>query len=268
MPAIDTGLGAMMAQLEATCTEAVRARGLLGPAERWSAGTPAWGAPVPPGRFTQISAGGTGACGLRDDGSAACWGNLPLGDGCSVDLGQIRGLEGSFAEIQIDLGGVCARRSGGEVSCVGALAAPAGSFARIDVGSSYGCGVRHDGALDCWGTSEHGATEPGAAAPPEPLSLPVSAPDDALATLKRHLGGEPGAPLTVEYTLHDTSYGPAILEGYTTEVAALGYSTTRAGDDGMILIGRHPDGGVLEIEISGELLIVSWSRPEAATPRR
>ena len=73
-------------------------------------------APPEGDRFTAISSGGLHACGLRVDGSVACWG--------SNDRGQI--------------------------------APPEGSFAAISSGYDFTCGLREDGTVACWGSIQFG----------------------------------------------------------------------------------------------------------------
>ncbi len=68
--------------------------------------------PRPPaGTFIQVSAGYAHTCGLRTDGTLACW-------GCN-DYGQ--------------------------------AAPPAGTFSQVSAGGYHTCGLQTDGTLACWG---------------------------------------------------------------------------------------------------------------------
>ena len=69
------------------------------------------GGRVTEGEFASVSAGGDHTCGVRSDGSVACWGR---------DI------------------------SGGATP-------PAGEFASVSAGWSHTCGLRVDGSVACWG---------------------------------------------------------------------------------------------------------------------
>ena len=70
------------------------------------------------GSFVSVSAGSYHTCGMRSDGSVACWG----------------------------------RNKSGEA------APPAGSFVSVSAGWGYTCGVRSDGSVACWGRFARGLT--------------------------------------------------------------------------------------------------------------
>ena len=116
------------------------------------------------GIFTPIDLGEDSGCGLRGDGSIACWGN----DGS----GKATPPSGSFRQISVSGLHGCALRIDGTVACWGGNASgstvpPAGTFKRVSAGgASYGntnatCGVKSDGMLACWGNNTFGqATAP------------------------------------------------------------------------------------------------------------
>ena len=73
------------------------------------------------GRFSCISAGWEHTCGLKADGSIACWGDDYKGEATP----------------------------------------PGDRFASVSAGWSHSCGVRDDGTVACWGDNEDGqATSP------------------------------------------------------------------------------------------------------------
>jgi hypothetical protein len=72
--------------------------------------------PVPSGLFTQVYAGFWTGCGIRDDGTAACW-----GDGLYVETSL---PVGTFVHIAINEDFTCGLRPSGDVVCWGTVAIP------------------------------------------------------------------------------------------------------------------------------------------------
>ena len=72
------------------------------------------------GSFDSVSAGAIHTCGVRSDGSAACWGSN--GRGLSTP--------------------------------------PVGSFDSVSAGGRHTCGVRSDGSVACWGSNVYGQATP------------------------------------------------------------------------------------------------------------
>ena len=70
--------------------------------------------------FASVSAGHTHTCGVRTNGSLACWGDDDYGQG----------------------------------------APPEGQFASVSAGDWHTCGVRTDGSVACWGIQARGLTAP------------------------------------------------------------------------------------------------------------
>ena len=75
---------------------------------------------VAEGEFASVSAGKNHTCGVRADGSVACWG----------------------------------RDGDGEAT------APEGEFASVSAEGAHVCGLRVDGSVACWGDDEHGEATP------------------------------------------------------------------------------------------------------------
>ena len=70
-------------------------------------------ATAPAGEFISVSAGEHHTCGVRPDGSVACWGN----------------------------------------DAYGKATPPKGEFSSVSAGRHHTCGVRTDGSVACWGTN-------------------------------------------------------------------------------------------------------------------
>lgn len=120
---------------------------------------------VPPGEFTELSAGGPFSaggghtCGVRTGGAVSCWGRN--------DHGQAAPPAGAFAHVSAGGSHSCGVTTGGSVACwgydgAGQLNAPAGAFKRVSAGGGHSCGLRTDGTVVCWGNDNVGqASAPG-----------------------------------------------------------------------------------------------------------
>ena len=114
--------------------------------------------PTPPASsFVSVSAGWYHTCGVRSDGSVACWG--------SGVAGRDTPPAGSFLSVRAGQWHTCGVRSDGSVACWGdnedgQSAPPAGSFVSVSVGGDHTCGVRSDGSVACWGSDEYGQATP------------------------------------------------------------------------------------------------------------
>ena len=119
-------------------------------------------------KFVSLSAGRLHTCGVREDGSIACWG-WP---------GPATPPDGEFASVIVGLAHSCGLRTDGTVACWGEdrdgqTKPPAGKFISISSGiesyrdsdtsanDEYTCGVRTDGSVICWGADRGRATPPG-----------------------------------------------------------------------------------------------------------
>ena len=110
--------------------------------------------------FTAISSGSGHTCGLRSNGSAACWGRNDSGQ-ATAPVGQ------TFTAISSGGFHTCGLRSNGTAACwgyngQGQATAPAGeSFTAISSGGFHTCGLRSNGSMACWGANYNGqATAP------------------------------------------------------------------------------------------------------------
>ena len=121
-------------------------------------GSDRFGQATPPaGSFDSVSAGWQHTCGVRSDGSVVCWG--------SDRFGQATPPAGSFDSVSAGSGHTCGVRSDGSVACWGLdndgrATPPAGSFVSVSAGPGHACGVRNDGSVACWGLDNDGRATP------------------------------------------------------------------------------------------------------------
>ena len=117
--------------------------------------------------FTSVSAGGHHSCGVRNDGTVACWGDDVFG--------QSSPPPGEFLSVSAGREHSCGVGANGWVICWGKDSAgesspPSGKFASVSAGSyssplrpsvsSHSCGVRIDGTVACWGDDRRGKATP------------------------------------------------------------------------------------------------------------
>ncbi|WP_419838630.1 RCC1 domain-containing protein [Candidatus Poriferisodalis sp.] len=149
-------------QFNAIAVGAVHACGLRTDGTLACWGTDRWGeTSAPSGIFTAVSAGSGHSCGVRAGGAVECWGNNAFG--------QADAPTGAFTAVAAGPLHSCGLRSSGTVACWGdsrseRTGAPAGTFTAVAAGSAHGCGLRTGGTVACWGDDASGQTDapPGA----------------------------------------------------------------------------------------------------------
>lgn len=122
-------------------------------------GTNLYGPMTPPSAtFIQIGAGQSHTCGVRNDGTLVCWGSNSWGENTPPS--------GTFTQVS-DGGGAaehsCAIRTDHTVACwgkdtYGQATPPTGTFSQVGAGQSHTCGVMLDGKAVCWGANDVGQT--------------------------------------------------------------------------------------------------------------
>jgi hypothetical protein len=106
--------------------------------------------PAPAGTFISFSAGNGWACGVRTDRTLACWGGDSFGDTMPP--------AGAFTSVTTAYDYACGLRTDGTIACWGDNAQgdttpPAGTFKFLSLGRGYNCGLRADGTVACWGNN-------------------------------------------------------------------------------------------------------------------
>src|SRR5207253_2635523 len=96
-------------------------------------------------------------CGVKTDGTLACWGDN--------GFGQASPPSGSFTAITAGSDHTCGVKNDGTLACwgdngKGQASAPSGSFRAVSTGDAHTCGVRVDGTVACWGSNESGRVSP------------------------------------------------------------------------------------------------------------
>jgi alpha-tubulin suppressor-like RCC1 family protein len=175
---------------------------------------------LPAGLFTAVSGGGEHSCGLRRDGTVACWGHNnygqagpPLGrfvvvasggwHSCALrDDGTVEcwglskvGAPGEGARSE-NSGGACFIRGPDTTYCWRSAGyEPDGAFSAISAGAIHTCGLRLDGTIDCWGHGAAGRIDaPGRGRPVIPLPpSPDQLEGDSLEETPRSLRWTPAA---------------------------------------------------------------------------
>ena len=105
--------------------------------------------------YTEVVAGADFSCGLKSDGTIACWGDLGWG---ITDPPQ-----GEFQAIGAGFGFACGVSVNGAIDCWGSREFigtdnPPGAFTSVSAGRAHACGVRPDGEGFCWGNNRQGET--------------------------------------------------------------------------------------------------------------
>ena len=111
----------------------------------------------PTGEFASVSAGGEHTCGLKRDGSVACWGD--------DRYGQTTPPAGEFTSVSAGFYHTCGVRRDGSVACRGddsrgQATPPVGEFTSVSAGNLHTCGVRRDSSVACSGWNEYGQATP------------------------------------------------------------------------------------------------------------
>ena len=110
-------------------------------------------------KFTQVEIWGSSACGVRVDNTLLCWSRyLEVNDSSFHEESD---TWENVLQYEFGWGEVCALFVDGTVQCLfGETEAPPGVFSSVSAGNDHVCGLRPSGAVECWGSDEHGKASP------------------------------------------------------------------------------------------------------------
>ncbi len=110
-------------------------------------------ASAPAGVFSSVSAGDLHSCGVKSDGSVACWGHN--------GFKQVSAPAGVFSSVSAGEHHSCGVKSDESVVCWGSntngrSTVPTGAYASVSAGDDHSCGVKTDNTVSCWGHNGSG----------------------------------------------------------------------------------------------------------------
>ena len=126
-------------------------------------------------RFGSVTAGGHHTCGLRRDATPVCWGADEYGQSSPfVETAALSTDEssendpapGRYASLSAGYAHTCGLKPDGAVECWGidesSETAPRHGwrFTSISAGYAFTCGLRPNGAAECWGSDSQGQSSP------------------------------------------------------------------------------------------------------------
>ena len=140
-------------------------------------------------KFQQLALGYSHSCALKEDGTIECWGSNSKGqskdiddetfssivagylttcgiiktDGIATCWGENNRGYGYLTQIDIDIYAtllVCGLKTDHTLSCPSMSSVPNDRFTYVASGSSFGCGIKEDGTVTCWGDNYSGRATP------------------------------------------------------------------------------------------------------------
>jgi alpha-tubulin suppressor-like RCC1 family protein len=183
----------------------------------------------PAGTFSQVSAGRAHSCAVNGDGTLACWGDN--------SWFQATPPTGTFSQVSASNAFSCGVKGDGTLACwgydeQGQATPPAGTFNQVSAGNFHSCGVKSDGTLACWGYNGRGeATPPGGSF--------SSAAVDAGGRHNCAVQSD-GAPACWGYGAHGQTSAPTAI---FSQIAAGGFYSCGLKSDGTLACWGDNGGG-------------------------
>jgi hypothetical protein len=148
-----------------------------------------------------ISAGYDHTCGVKSDGTVACWGRNTFG--------QATPPIGSFTQVGAGDGYTCGLKSDATLACWGDNASgqatpPIGSFSQVSAGFPHTCGMRSDGTGVCWGLNIYGQ------APSQVSISPADLPAVGVGSMPPALSGAGGLGGPYTFTVVSGTLPPGL----------------------------------------------------------
>jgi hypothetical protein len=169
-----------------------------------------------------LSVGGLHTCGLKPDGSVACW-------GYNTDDQAPASVAGSFTQVSTGAWHTCGLKPDGSVTCWGsnrydqAPTAMTGPFTQVSAGGFHTCGLKPDGSVACWGYNDYGQA-------PSSMTGPFTQVSEGVY---HTCGLKPDGSVTC-WGYNNFNQAPGSVAGPFTQVSAGGSHTCGLKPDGSV----------------------------------
>jgi alpha-tubulin suppressor-like RCC1 family protein len=185
--------------------------------------------PPPASSWQRLESGLNHQCGLKANGTLACWGNNSEGQTSNVPTGQFRALGTGYNH-------ACAIRENGTLACWGSnlngqATPPTGTFVQVSAGNTFTCAIRNTGTRVCWGAGA------GVAVALVPGTLPNGVAGTAYSQQFSLSGDAANLPANPVYGVSSGSLPPGLslsagglLSGTPTSVGTFTFSIDAEGD--------------------------------------
>ena len=138
-------------------------------------------------KFQQLALGNYHSCGLKEDGTIECWGRNSKGQSTAIDdetfssivagyyttcgiktdgivtcWGENNRSYGYLTQIDFNIYGdtFCGLKTDHTLSCPSMSYVPNDRFTYVASGRNFGCGIKEDGTVACWGDNGQGQATP------------------------------------------------------------------------------------------------------------
>jgi alpha-tubulin suppressor-like RCC1 family protein len=187
------------------------------------------------GAVPSLEAGDYHTCGVKTDGTIACWGAGTTNTGVYPHFGQSITPSGTFTQVSGGVYHTCGVKTDGTIACWGwnyygqATTSDAGLFDQVKAGGYHTCGLKTDGSVACWGagTTTGGFADYG-------QSIPLPGPFIQVSGGMFHTCGFKTDGSVACWGYNDYGEAPGSKDGPFTQVSAGGWHTCGVKADGTI----------------------------------